>query len=570
MLFDVFLRPWRAYAQAGGRAIMASHNSVNFMPMHGNHALLTVALRETFGFAGGLCAADAGDIAKLAAFGLVANGSAAAAWAIKAGMDQELQHNGVMPQIPAALQAGLLNMSDVDRAVSNVLRQKIASGLLDGRLDLLHVDPVKQQATLDAPAHRALARVAVEDSAVLLKNLNSTLPLTGLGTRIKRIALLGPNADNEISTMGGYSQGGAHVVTVMEAMVAAANASNNAFEVVRERGACLGATPGCPCPIPADPSQPACGIADTSRVGLAAALAADCDLTVLVLGDSSTIMAGDPKLHHETGTCGEHFDRDSLDPPGAQLPLLRAVVEAAKTHNKTVVVVLIHGRTMTFGASFTDNFNSMFTSTDGTGMDAVLAAWRPGEEAGNGIWNILTGAVNPSGRTSHTWPRTVGQVHQYVPWFLPRATRSANQPYGDQQPATPLVPFGFGLSYTTFEVGKLSPGAITAGVNDTFTINTTVSSHGPAGSLVLQVYFSQPLTPTRVRFERMLLTFTKISVPANTANMPVSIPCKVRDFEAWNKAAQNYVVDTGVAYTVFVGQSSADPHMQSMTVNVVP
>jgi beta-glucosidase len=81
-------------------------------------------------------------------------------------------------------------------------------------------------------------------------------------------------------------------------------------------------------------------------------------------------------------------------------------------------------------------------------LPAVLAAWRPGEEGGTAVWNIISGAVNPSGRTAHTWPRTVGQVHQYVPWFLPRGTRTGV--YGDFQPATPLVSFGYGESYSRF------------------------------------------------------------------------------------------------------------------------
>lgn len=127
--------------------------------------------------------------------------------------------------------------------------------------------------------------------------------------------------------------------------VAAANASGNAFVVEYSKGTCLGATPDCSCPIPTDPTVPPCGIDDTDHIPAAVTLAAAADVTVLVLGDSSTILAGDPVLHHETGTCGEHFDRDSLDLPGAQMDLLTSVLNVTRN----VIVVLIHGRTVTFG-----------------------------------------------------------------------------------------------------------------------------------------------------------------------------------------------------------------------------
>ena len=124
------------------------------------------------------------------------------------------------------------------------------------------------------------------------------LPLQGLGSAIKTIAVIGPNADNSHSQQGGYTNEGAAVVTVLDAAVAAANASGNAFKIEYERGACVGATPGCDCPVLPDPAAPLCGIFNTSRVPTAAAVAAAADVVVLVLGDSSTIMATGTCLHH--------------------------------------------------------------------------------------------------------------------------------------------------------------------------------------------------------------------------------------------------------------------------------
>eukprot|EP00041_Stephanoeca_diplocostata_P013637 m.240352 g.240352 ORF g.240352 m.240352 type:complete len:814 (+) comp19412_c0_seq2:86-2527(+) len=561
-LFDVYLKPWRAYAQAGGRAIMAAHNEVSGMPCHGNKKLLT-ALRETFGFGNGLCASDAGDIGHIEAFGVAGSRMEAGAVALRAGMDQELDRDPALGLLPQALAQGLVNMSDIDRATGNVLRQKFASGLFDGREDVLYVDPVRQAATLDAPAHRSVARQIAEEGITLLKNDYvaagaARLPLVGLGKTLRHVAIIGPNADNAHSTIGGYTQPGANVTTVLQGAITAANESGNAFVVEYSKGTCLGATPNCSCPIPTDPSVAPCGIDDTDHIPPAVALAAVADVTVLVLGDSSTVMAGDPALHHETGTCGEHFDRDSLDPPGAQMELLTAVLNVTKN----VIVVLIHGRTVTFGASRGYNYNAAFDQSA-----AVLAAWRPGEEAGTAVWNILNGTVNPSGRTAHTWPRTVGQVHQYVPWFLEKATRSTRNAYADMQPATPLVPFGFGLSYSNFSFSNIHLSKTTVNSNDTFAVKLDIANVGPAGKVVVQVYFSQALS-SRVRFAKMLLGFKKISVAADSTLSGVSVNLRAKDFEMWDTSANNYVVESS-NYTVYVGQYSTDPHLKTLTLSVV-
>merc|ERR1711865_486855 len=136
----------------------------------------------------------------------------------------------------------------------------------------------------------------------------------------------------------------------------------------------------------------------------------------------------------------------------------------------------------------------------GTKAAAVLAAWHPGEEGGAAIWNILSGKVNPSGRTAHTWPRSVGQVHQYVPWYLEQRTRSPNSAYADYAPATPLVPFGFGLSYSDYTFANMEldcprvNGTSTVKASDVFDVSLSITNHGTMdGKIVVQVYFSQNL-----------------------------------------------------------------------------
>ena len=194
-LYDVYLKPWYKYAQAGGRAIMAAHNEVNGMPCHAN-AELNTALRETFGFGKGLCASDAGDVSGVAGYRVAKDQTHAGALSLLSGMDQDLEFPGAFAKVPDMLAQGLVNMSDVDRAVGNVLRQKFAAGLFDKNDTLLYVDPTRHDAIVGAAPHRKLAQTVAEEGITLLKNDKLRLPLVGLGSTIKTIAVVGPNADN--------------------------------------------------------------------------------------------------------------------------------------------------------------------------------------------------------------------------------------------------------------------------------------------------------------------------------------------------------------------------------------
>jgi beta-glucosidase len=248
-LYDVYLKPWYKYAQAGGRAIMASHNEVNGMPMHANKDLLTGALRQAFGFGDGLCASDAGDVSGVAGFRVAADQVHAGALAMNAGTDQDLEFPGAYAKAPDMLAAGLIDNVTLDRAVANVIRQKVAAGLFDNNATLLYVDATKQNATLNRPESRTLARQVAEEGITLLTNKDRRLPLAGLGSTVKKIAVIGPNADNPHSTLGlyGYEPGEPGTVTVLQAAAEAANASGNAFVVEYEHGSCLTGTPGCSC-----------------------------------------------------------------------------------------------------------------------------------------------------------------------------------------------------------------------------------------------------------------------------------------------------------------------------------
>ena len=323
MLFDIFLRPWKAMAAAGLRATMPAHNTALDVPCHANGYLIGDVLRDQFGFDKGVALSDCDDIGVLQDFRVAANASHGAALALKAGVDWDLQCSSdpaswSYNHLNESLAAGLITEADLDATVTRVLTHKFANGLFDTG----PTDAAAAAAVLDAPAHRQLAREAAEQGIVLLINKGGALPLPSSLVGVK-VALLGPTASAECncsdatdSVMGSYSLAGAHVVTMDEALKAA--------------GAVVQWAPG---------MKSAGGAAgtggDPALLAAAVAAAKAADVALLVLGDVSG----------PSGGCGEWNDRDDLTLQGGQLELLQAVTAVAR---KTVVV-LVHGRPQTFG-----------------------------------------------------------------------------------------------------------------------------------------------------------------------------------------------------------------------------
>ena len=470
-LADVFLPPFEmAILDGAAASVMNSYTDIDGIPVAANPDLLTEVLRERLGFTG-VVVSDYFAVAFLQVMHAVAaDRGEAAALALIAGIDVELPSGDAYSEpLAEMVRTGALDEAYVDRAVLRTLAQKEALGLLEPDA---FAEDAPAAIDLDPPEHQALARKLAERSIILLSN-DGVLPLSG--AKPGRVAVIGPNANRPEALQGCYSFAnhvlahfpeypiGIEIPTVFGALQA---------RFAKE----LTLVPGC-----------AVEGADTSGIAAAVATATDADVAIVVVGDQAGLFG--------RGTVGEGNDTDSLDLPGVQ----RELVEAVVATGTPVVLVLLTGRPYAIGWAL-----------DGPGPRpaAVVQAFFPGEGGGLAIADVLTGAVNPSGRLPVSLPRSSGaQPYSYLQPILGGPSEvTATDP-------TPLRPFGFGLTYTTFDYTDLVVDpAVAAGGN--FTAAVTVTNTGRVvGAEVVQLY-GRDVRASVVRPVVQLLGYARVELAA--------------------------------------------------------
>lgn len=557
--FNKYWPPWIMYAKAGGRGVMPSHQltSAFMLPSHANRFMITGLWRGVLGMNQTFVSSDCGDVGEIEkAFDLATNSAQAAAVALNAGVDQDLcvstYNTGVVP----ALAQGLITQDTLDQSVSNILRQKFAAGLFEGSWK---VDAATVESKLDT--YRELAREAASQGITMLTNTNGTLPIPEASLmQNKQIVVIGSLANDEQSHVGGYTNDGADVVTIWEAVEALCNTTTTATPAQASCNAThlLGASPDS---------------FSLGQIGEAAAAAAAADLIIAVVGDS-------------THTASENGDVDDLDLNGAQLPLLFEVIQANKASNNPapIVVVVLSAQPKTFGASMWTPLGVGKPNALVDEFGALLAAWRPGEEGGTAILDIITGKTNPSARLSHVWPAKAGQVHSVVSnsYHLP-ATNAGGTIKFTTGALAPLFPFGWGLSFSNFSIGtpKLTlPNATTAatiggtaplspvGVDERFLLSVPVTGKGPSGRVTVQVYASASFQLVgQSQPVNRLLCWNQAQIPAG-GKATVEISCAAADLAMWDLSVGEYLVQGGI-YKLTIAQYSGDPRADhSLTVNV--
>jgi beta-glucosidase len=482
---DVFLPPFEMAIRDGGvRSVMNSYAEIDGVPVASDPELLTGVLREQLGF-DGVVVADYFAVAFLQVMhGIAADRGAAAALALQAGIDVELPSgDAYLAPLVEAVRSGALDEAYVDRAVLRVLAQKEQLGLLDAEA---FEDDAPVQVDLDGPRHRDIARRLAAESIVLLSN-DGALPLAA---DARRIAVIGPNADRAAALQGCYSfanhvlahhpgyEIGFEIPTVREALAAALADAELVY-------------------------APGCEVEGEDRAGFDEAVraAAGADVAVVVVGDQAGLFG--------RGTVGEGNDVDSLELPGVQ----RELVERLTATGTPVVMVLLTGRPYAISWALDEGVS------DAPRPAAVLQAFFPGEEGGPAIASVITGETTPSGRMPVSLPRSAGaQPYSYLRPLLggPSDVTSTDP--------TPVRPFGFGLSYTTFSYDDLEVDA-TAPTDGGFTAAVTVTNTGEvAGTDVVQLY-GRDVDATVTRPVAQLLGYARVELaPGQSRRVTFDVP----------------------------------------------
>lgn len=550
-LRDVYLHPFEAAVRAGGlRSVMNAYNELDGVPAGADRGLLTGILRDEWGF-DGCVVSDYFAVRQLADYHhVVADREAAAALALEAGIDVELPGTDCYGQpLIDAIESGRVDAHTLDTAVGRVLAAKFELGLFEQP----YVDTDAASAAADTAAHRQLATTIAGRSLVLLRN-DGTLPLASTPVT-RRIAVIGPNAATRRHLYGDYAYP-AHIESLRDLL----GSGNNVFampidsvlldgpdgdgldgsvlDALRRRcGDAVCFVPGCA--IDGD---------DTSGFAEAVAAARDADIAVLVLGDKAGLTVD--------CTSGESRDTASLDLPGVQEQLARAVLATGTP----VVLVLVAGRPR--GSAWLHEQCA-----------AVLMAWLPGEQGGEAIAAALTGELNPGGKLPISFPRSSGQIPVFYGHKVSGGRSHWKGDYVDS-PVAPLHPFGHGLSYTTFALGDAvvagtSAAATTTGAgrpdtgapdstvvtpDGTIVTHVTVTNTGSvAGDEVVQLYVRDPeASITRPVLE--LTSFARVGLdPGRSARVTFTTPVAQLGFTGHGL---DYVVEPG-RLDVFVGTSSA-------------
>lgn len=507
-LREIYLRPFKAAADAGALSFMSAFNSLNEVPASANPFTLRQVLRRDWGYKG-MVVSDWQSLWEIEAHGIANDDRTAAEKGILAGVDMDMEGNLYHTHLAELVKAGAVPVNVVDDAVRNVLRVKFALGLFDHP----YADDTKTafDGPLPAPS-RELARKAAEEAFVLLKNEHAILPLTG----VHKIAVVGPMADSADNMLGSWdAQGKANdVVTLRNALTAYGAAHNIAVSFSAD----------------------------------ASAASAEADVILVAIGETASEMTG------------EAASRTKIGLPGAEL-----VDEVAK-FNKPIVLLAFSGRPV------------VLTPIEPKAT-AILEAWFPGIEAGPALVATLFGEVNPSGRLTASFPRSVGQEPLYYNALstgrpvgnvdLTRPPTSGlekfHSRYIDEQ-NSPLYPFGYGLSYSAFEFSTpqvsasstsakaLNAGDAKAEIHVTATVKNTSNR---AGDEVVQFYIRQRGTSV-ARPVRELKGFQKIAVAAGESKQ-VDFKLTRQQLAFWNIDMKEVVEPAKVQVWITGDSASGTP-----------
>ncbi len=498
-LREIYFPPFKAAVDAGVGTFMSAFNDLNGVPTSANPYTLTKVLRGEWKF-DGFVVSDYTSVEELINHGVAANGKEAAREAINAGVDMEMvsrlynKHGGEL------LKERQVSLRTIDEAVRRILRIKFRLGLFDKP----YVDEAREGATIFNSGNVAAARELAARSMVLLKNENNTLPLN---KAVRSIALIGPLADSKKDMLGSWTGDGnpEDAVTLIQGI----RSKVPQAKINHVTG----------CDVPCEKTD---GFDDAVKA------ARSSDVVILAVGESAEMS-------------GEAASRSSLDLPGRQLDLVKAV----QATGKPVVIVLMNGRPLTI------NWMAEHSA-------AILETWFAGTQAGNAIADVIFGDVNPGGKLPVTFPRAVGQIPLYYNHMNTGRPPDEKNKYTSKYldvAGTPLFPFGFGLSYTQFKITNLALSNRRIRPAGKVTVSVDVENVGRrAGDEVVQLYI-RDLAASVTRPVKELKGFQRITLqPGEKKRVEFTLGPKELGF--YNRS-MSFVVEPG-EFKVMVGSSSED------------
>jgi len=459
-LLGTYLPPYHAAVEAGVATAMTAFNDLNGIPCTANGWIWNNLFRKQWGF-NGFVVSDYTAINELVPHGVAKNLYDADVLAFNAGVDMDMMGEGYVNNLKKAVETGQVSMKEIDSSVYGILKAKFELGLFDNPYK--YCSEEREKNDLLTPQHLAFARKDARESMVLLKNKNHLLPLS---KNIHSIAVIGPLGNDKYDMIGAWSAAGhrhKNQVTLLEGIK---NKLGNRVRIMFAKGTEIN-------------TKSTKGFADAVKI------AKNADVVLLALGESSKMS-------------GEASSRAHLDVPGNQNALADAILKA----NKNTVVVLMNGRPLTI-----QHLDTV--------APAILETWFAGTEAGNAIADVIFGDYNPSGKLTMTFPRNVGQIPIFYSHLNTGRPFNPNKHYTSKyidSPNSPLYPFGYGLSYTTFKYEQLQLNKKEITKQDTLKVSVVLKNTGKYdGTEIAQLYIrdlvgsvSRPVKELR-GFQRVFL-----------------------------------------------------------------
>jgi beta-glucosidase len=527
-LREIYLPPFKAAIDAGAQTLMTSFNEISGVPSSINKQLLSDILRKEWKF-NGFVVSDWESIDEVVAHGAVKDYEEAAAKALAAGLDMDMEGESYPKFLAKLVQENKVNEGMLNQAVRNILRVKFKLGLFDNPFK--YIDEAREKETMLKAEHRALAREIAAKSIVLLKNEKNLLPLS---KSIKSAAVIGALAESKRDMLGEWEMVGMpdDVVTPLDAIKSTLNSS----AVLYAKGYAL--------PAPAwkklkgDVKEPSEAEIAALR-NEAVATAKRADVIIAVVGETADITA-------------EAHSRADIGLPKGQEEMLKELCKLGKP----VVMIMTNGRPLSI-AWAAEN------------IPAILCAWHLGVESGNAICDVLFGDVNPSGKLTATFPRDARQIPIY---YNHKNTGRPSQPETDKErykskyidmPDAPLYAFGYGLSYTSFKYDDLKLSKKEIGKKEILKASITVSNAGNRDGIETAQLYIRDIVGSFTRPVKELKGFQKVSLKAGESKT-IEFTIGEAQLSMLNKNFKP-VVESG-EFEIFIGGDSRTNLKEKLTV----